>query len=154
METNLGNNQTQPPTFINRKDFLKTIMYGSATLGITACMGSCLSGCTEDITAPTNVDFTLDLTLASNSALNTVGGTVVNSGVIVARTGTNEFTAVSVQCTHEGTQVQWQQTNKQFRCPNHGATFTASGVVTAGPASKNLSTYKTTLTGTSLRVFS
>jgi len=154
MENNQGNNQTQPLAFMNRKDFLKTVMYGTAALGITACMVSCLSGCSTDTTAPSNIDFTLDLTQATNAALNTIGGSVVNSGVIVARTGTNEFTAVSIQCTHEGTQVQWQQSNNRFYCSNHGATFTSAGVVTGGPATKNLSTYKTTLTGTTLRVYS
>lgn len=153
MESTQGHHDNQP-LFMNRKEFLKTVMYGTAALGITACIGSCLSGCSDDVTAPSNVDFTLDLTLAANAALLTTGGYLVSNGIIVARTGTNQFTAVSAKCTHEGTQVAWQQSNNRFYCSNHGATFTSAGVVTGGPASKNLTQYNTTLTGNSLRVFS
>jgi len=90
----------------------------------------------------------------SSGALATNGGSLLKSGVIVARTLTGTFIAVSAACTHEGTTVQFQSANTNFYCPNHGAKFSQTGSVTNGPASKALTLYKTTLTGTSLRVTS
>lgn len=137
---------------MNRKDFLKlTGMSAGAFI-----LANCVSGCKKDDSsaAPTNVDFTLDLTASSNSSLNSPGGFVYNSGVIVAKTTAGTFIAVSSKCTHEGTTVEYQGASNQFHCPNHGANFQNDGSVKNGPASQPLQKYNTTLTGTSLRVFS
>jgi cytochrome b6-f complex iron-sulfur subunit len=86
--------------------------------------------------------------------LATNGGFLVSNRIIVARTTAGSFLAVSAICTHEGTTIQYQGSSNNFRCPNHGATFSATGQVTNGPANRPLTQYKTELTGTSLRVFS
>ncbi|MCX8491896.1 MAG: Rieske (2Fe-2S) protein [Cyclobacteriaceae bacterium] len=78
----------------------------------------------------------------------------VSNQVIVARTASGDFLAVSAICTNEGTTIQYQSGSNNFRCPNHGATFNASGQVTNGPANRPLTQFKTELIGTSLRVFS
>ena len=44
--------------------------------------------------------------------------------------------------------------NGGFYCTQHGATFTTSGVGTNSNGSKGIQAYKTTLTGTSLRIYS
>ena len=134
--------------FISRKDFLKSIVIGATAVTGIVCLAACGS---SSPTQPTNVDFTLDV---STGALATLGGSIVQNGVLVVRTTATDFIAVQAACTHEGTTINWQQANNRFKCPNHGATFTASGAVTVGPATRDLAKYNTTLTGTSLRVFS
>lgn len=137
---------------MNRKDFLAQVGLGAAAMLVPACIGG-LSSCskTNNNSAPTNVDFTLDI---STGALASNGGHLVQGAVLVARTLTGTFLAVSAACTHEGTNVNYNATGNNFICPNHGAKFSSTGSVTQGPAKTNLTQYKTTLTGTSLRVYS
>jgi len=135
---------------MNRKEFIEQV--GIGALSLPVCFGL-LAGCSKSdpVPAPANVDFTLDV---SNGALSRNGGYLVSGGVLVARTSTGNFIAVSAACTHQGTTVQYVSSQNDFYCPNHGATFSATGSVTRGPASRSLARYNTTLTGTSLRVFS
>ena len=120
-------------TTMDRKEFIR-LAGGSAGWML---ISSRLNGCSgNDVSpAPTNVDFTLDV---SSGALATNGGSLNKSGVIVAKTLSGSFIAVSAACTHEGTTVQFQSSNNNFRCPNHGAVFSASGAVVNGPATKAL----------------
>ncbi len=138
---------------MKRKDFLITAGKGVAFAGLAYCIG-CKKN-TDSPTAPqTNVDITLDLTLHSNQPLNSIGGSVVNSGIIIGRVSQSEFVAVSSGCTHQGTTVQFQLAQNQFFCPNHGSTYSLDGTVTRGPAQKSLTKYKTTFEGTNLRIYS
>ncbi len=89
----------------------------------------------------------------STGSLATNGGYLVVKGIIIARTITGGFLAVSAACTHQGTNVKYVLVNNNFHCPNHGAEFSSTGVVTKGPATTNLTQYTTVLTGTSLSVY-
>jgi cytochrome b6-f complex iron-sulfur subunit len=132
---------------MTRKDFVKLAGAGVGSV----FFAHCFAGCAKSNSAPTNVDFTLDV---STGALSKKGGYLVSNGVIVARTLSDTYIAVSVSCTHEGVSVQYLSSSNSFRCPQHGATFSSAGAVTGGPASTNLQQYKTELNGTSLHVFS
>jgi cytochrome b6-f complex iron-sulfur subunit len=138
---------------MDRKEFLTALGYSSGALIFAACLGGCKKDSTSSpsIVAPV-VDFTLDLTLPANSALNTIGGFIYSNGVIVAKTTAGNIIAVSQACTHQGTTVQFQGTNNQFFCPNHGSTFNTNGGVTLGPASSALKQYNVTITSNSVRV--
>lgn len=136
---------------MNREEFLKQL--GVAAL--LTCTGNVMFGCSsQSDPAPANADFTLDLSSSQYSTLNTVGGSVAANGIIIARLSTTEFVALSRACTHEGTAVNYRSSQKDFLCPNHGARFSTTGSVLQGPANSSLRKYNTTLTGTSLRVFS
>jgi cytochrome b6-f complex iron-sulfur subunit len=138
---------------MTRKEFIDQVGVGVAAILIPGCMGG-LSSCSNAATipaAPTNIDFTLDV---STGALSKNGGYLVSNGIVVARTAAGGFLAVSAACTHQGTTVQYISANNYFYCADHGATFSASGQVTGGPANRALTSYSTTLTGTSLRVYS
>ncbi|WP_162128219.1 QcrA and Rieske domain-containing protein [Flavobacterium phycosphaerae] len=142
---------------MTRKDFFAKVGFGAAVVLVPTCIGGLASSCSgEDegspTPAPTNVDFTLDI---STGTLAVNGGFLVHSGIVVARTNTGEFLAVSASCTHQGTNVNYNASGNKFICPNHGAQFNSTGVVTQGPASSNLTQYNTQLTdATHLRVFS
>lgn len=136
---------------MNREEFLKQLSIAA----LLTCTGEAMFGCSSQADpAPTNADFTLDLTSNQYSALNSVGGSVSANGIIIARLSTTEFVALSRSCTHEGTEVNYRSSQKDFLCPNHGARFSTTGSVLQGPAKKSLAKYNTELTGTSLRVFS
>src|ERR1700746_3429298 len=132
---------------ITRKEFIEQVGVGAAVVFVAACAGSCTKT-SNSPSGPTSVNFTVDV---STGALATNGGYLIQSGVIVARTTSGSFVAVSATCTHNGGQLYFTSSNI-FQCPLHGATFNTSGVVTGGPAPTNLQVYKTTLNGNSLRV--
>jgi cytochrome b6-f complex iron-sulfur subunit len=137
---------------MDRKEFL-------SQLGITGAavfMGACMSGCSKDSAspAPSNVDFTINLSDPANAALGSAGGFIYKNNVIIARTQSNTYIAVSQACTHEGSTVQFQGPQNRFYCPNHGATFSTAGAVTNGPATKALVSYNTQVSGTTLRIYS
>lgn len=139
---------------MTRKEFFERVGLGAATVLLPACIGGLASSCEKDGTptpAPTGVNFSLDV---STGSLATNGGYLVTNGIVVARTTSGTFLAVSASCTHEGTNVQYNASGNNFICPNHGARFNSSGTVTQGPATKSLTQYKTELTGTTLRVYS
>ncbi len=139
---------------MNRKEFLQRAATVSLVVIAAPLCGGCLSSCSSSPTAPSNVDFSVDLATTAGQALQSVGGFLVRDGVIVARTGTNEFIAFQAACTHEGGTIQWLQASNNFRCPLHGATFSKTGSVISGPTYQALQSYHTSLTGTVLRVFS
>jgi len=139
---------------MNRKEFLQKVGFGAAIALVPVCVGGIATSCSSEnptITAPTNVNFTIDV---SSGALSTNGGFLVINGIIIAKTMSGSFIAVSAACTHQGTNINYNSTNNNFICPNHGAHFNSSGVVTQGPASVNLTNYNTQLTGNMLKVYS
>lgn len=144
---------------MERNQFLALMGTGAATVFFGGCLGSCSSSGGDDDPAPNNPggstkkDFTLNLNDAANSALLTNGGHLTTNGVIVAKTAAGNYIAVSSACTHQGNPLNFESGNNQFHCNAHGSNFGLDGKVINGPAGAALKQYKTTLTGTSLRVF-
>lgn len=135
---------------MDRKEFLTLT---GMSLGAFV-LATCGVGCKKEEEETASKNFTLDLNASANAALKTNGGSIVNDGVIVARTNSGNYIAVAAACTHQGTTINYEAANSRFKCPNHGAVFNESGGVVSGPAGKALTQYKTELNGTSLRVFS
>lgn len=141
---------------MDRKEFLATLGIGAAALACAQCFAGCQSpnGAPGVPAAPTNVDFTLDLADAANSALTRSGGYLYKDGVIVAHLTSGSYVALSQVCTHQGGTVQYVASANLFHCPVHGSNFSTSGSVLNGPAATSLVMYHTSLSGTSLRVYS
>lgn len=134
-------------------------------MALSGCLGSCSSKKDDPQPpatppsgpgpSPTTVDFTLDLADPANARLNDPAfGYVYGAGgtVIVAKTTTGSYIALSAACTHQGTAVQFQAGSNNFACPTHGSQFNASGGVVNGPAASSLRAYTVTQTGTMLRI--
>lgn len=143
---------------MDRKEFFSKVGFGAAAALLPACIAGIATSCSSDNStspspapAPSGVDFILDV---STGSLTTNGGFLVTKGIVVARTNSGTYIAVSASCTHEGTNVNYNASGNNFICPNHGAQFSSTGTVTQGPANSNLKKYNTTLTGNSLRVYS
>ena len=133
---------------MDRKKFLSTLGFSAASIALASCLG----GCKKDAPSGPTVDFTFDLTQSPYTALAIPGSYLYSNGIIIANTTSGVIIAVSEACTHEGANVQYQNSNNQFYCPRHGATFNTSGAVTRGPATTNLKQYAVTVSGNSVRV--
>ena len=137
---------------MERREFLEKLGIGAAF----ALTSSCLGSCTKTDSAPTGtVDFTLDLSASANAALNANGGFIISNKVVVARDTSGNYVAATQVCSHEGNvQVSYNKASNNYMCSVHGATFDLQGKGTNANGSKGLTIYKTSLSGTSLRVFS
>jgi cytochrome b6-f complex iron-sulfur subunit len=87
--------------------------------------------------------------------LNTAGGFYLDktNNILIARTLTDEFLAVSSLCTHQQVLIDFQASNNRFYCSGHGSVFSTTGAVLNGPAAAPLKQYKTARTGNSIRIF-
>ncbi|MDB5145234.1 MAG: cytochrome b6-f complex iron-sulfur subunit [Mucilaginibacter sp.] len=144
---------------ISRKEFFAIIGAGAASTIILSCAGCSKSSQGPDngqnnVTGPTGVDFTLDLTSSANAALLSNGGYLASQGILVARTEAGAYIAVQQSCTHQNYPLVYVGSASEFYCNNHGSAFSETGVVKNSPANRNLTVYNTTLTGTSLRIYS
>lgn len=144
---------------MTRKEFFARVGFGAATVLMPACLAGLATSCSSDdssstggSSAPTPTatsNFTVDI---STGPLATNGGFIVTKGIIIARTTTGTFLAVSSSCTHEGVTLGYDKSGNQFVCPRHNSQFTSTGTVISGPAPSNLKQYQTTLSATTLTV--
>jgi cytochrome b6-f complex iron-sulfur subunit len=138
---------------MDRKEFLTLIGLGATAFVASACLNGCKP--LDTVTGPpTNVDFTLNLDDPAYGALKTNGGYIDKDGVIVARTTSGTYVAVSLACTHQGTSVTFDAGNNRFHCPSHGSNFSTTGAVINGPANSPLASYNTSLNNSSLHIYS
>ena len=138
---------------MKRNEFFSVLGVSAATVFFAPFLAGC-SKSSAGLGSGNPIDFTLDLTVAANLALMSDGGSVVKNGVIVVRTSASTYVALSDTCTHQGGTLHYDSVAGRFVCPVHGANFSTSGSVLVGPAAVALQKYNTTLTGTSLRVYS
>lgn len=142
---------------MDRKEFLSLVGVSAASALVVSCMGCSKSsdpGGQSSVNGPTGVDFTLDLTASANASLLNSGGYLANQGVLVAKTSAGAYIAVQQSCTHQNYPLIYEGSSHQFFCNNHGSAFSEKGVVLNSPANRNLTVYNTSVTGTSLRVYS
>jgi len=147
---------------VERKDFIEQVGLSAASVLIFGCMQACSKSDGPAPSKPTGsnntakpIDFTINITTNPYNSLNTAGGFYVDktTNIIIARTLTDEFLAVSSLCTHQQVLIDFQASNNRFYCSGHGSIFSTTGAVLNGPAASALKQYKTTLTGNSLRIF-
>lgn len=146
---------------MERKEFIEQVGLSAASILVFGCMQACskTGGTTQNTSnnsgGSTKIDFTINITIAPYNNLNSAGGFYVDNTnkIIIARTLSNEFIAVSSLCTHQQVTVDFQPNNNRFYCSAHGSAFNLTGAVTNGPANSALKQYKTLLTGSSLRIY-
>ncbi|MEI8279787.1 MAG: Rieske (2Fe-2S) protein [Bacteroidota bacterium] len=134
---------------MDRKDFLKAT---GALCGFAVIPAGIISSCTKQAIAGPSANFTLDLTNSANAALRSVGGSVVNSGVIVICTAANTYVALQQSCTHQGCGLGYDTSLRQLVCPCHGGRFDLNGNVVTGPPPSGLQKYTVTVSGTTITV--
>jgi len=150
---------------MERKDFIEQVGLSGAAILIFGCMQSCSKSDGPSTNTNTGgggnntstVDFTIDISKSPFDALKTNGGFYVDptTKIIIVKTNISPFEIIAVSsiCTHQQASIVYQA-NNSFYCAAHGSVFATTGAVTTGPATTALKKYQTTLTGTSLRIFS
>ncbi len=131
---------------MNRMEFIKTCSFaclGASSLG--AILQSCISA--KSISANIIED---DLVVPLSSFEMDIGNSGVNRYVIVSnnrllypicvfRLNENEYTALWMQCTHQGSELR--VFGDTLQCPSHGSEFDNTGALLNGPANKSLRTF-------------
>ena len=134
---------------MDRKDFFSKIFLGGTMLVFAPAL---LNSCGTSTPAGTTGLGSMDLTASTNAALKIVGGFVYTGTLTVIRTSTSTYAAVSRICTYNSCNVEYNETTQQFLCPCHGCLYSIKGSVIQGPATKALTVYKATLSGTTLTI--
>lgn len=126
----------------NRRDFLKTSLKTIAigSIALSAIDVKKLLAQAENSNDSSAVAKVINL--SDYPDLASVGGNATIGNLFISRTGDSKFLALSLLCTHKKCTVDY--TGSGFECPCHGSTYSATGKVTNGPATKNLKSYKTT----------
>jgi cytochrome b6-f complex iron-sulfur subunit len=151
---------TEKTDTIDRKDFMKQVGLGFGAIMLLNCLQSCSETEIPDPNPTGNgdkLDFSIDITAMENTALQSKGGFLVikSKNVIIARTLSDTWIAVSSACTHQGATINYRAASNDFYCPSHGSIFSSVGAVTKDPATSALKKYNATFTANSntLRVF-
>jgi Rieske Fe-S protein len=70
--------------------------------------------------------------------------------ICVFRFNDNEYTALWMRCTHQGTELQ--VFGDKLQCPAHGSEFTSIGGVQNGPADSRLRTFPVTIENNQIKI--
>jgi menaquinol-cytochrome c reductase iron-sulfur subunit len=79
-------------------------------------------------------------------------GVVAKTGAWLRRNPDESFTAFSVNCTHLGCPVNWEQDAEIFLCPCHGGVYTKDGDVAGGPPPRALTRYQVRRNGDDVEI--
>ena len=70
--------------------------------------------------------------------------------ICIYRSNENEFNALLMRCTHQGTELQ--AFGDHLQCPAHGSEFNSKGQVAQGPAEQNLRVFPVRVEGEKIMV--
>ena len=140
---------------MDRKDFIKDCGFAClAGLGLSAVLTSCgtakiLSGkiVNDDLVVPIS-DF-----LSKNAGYKkfvVVQNEILQYPISVYRMNENEYSALWMRCTHQGTELQ--VFGDKLQCPAHGSEFDNRGNVQNGPADVGLRTFPVTIENKELKI--
>ncbi len=79
-------------------------------------------------------------------------GKIAQSAAYVRREGIDEFVAFSVNCSHLGCPVCWEEEPSLFMCPCHGGVYYKDGSRAAGPPPRGLYKYPIRISGEHIEI--
>lgn len=159
----------------DRREFLKvagsTALFAALGISVSACGsgdavtdpgpdgGGSTNPATSGLTLSGNT-LAVDLDQASFSGLKNQGGWVAIvttlSGreikVLAVNVDGSLIRAFSAVCPHQGCDNSWRYGNEVFRCTCHGSEFANDGTRLSGPATRDLSEFSTSRSGSTLSV--
>jgi Rieske Fe-S protein len=143
---------------MDRKSFIKTC--GLACMG-AAGLAVMLEGCgtskllngkivNDDLVVPIS-DFEIKKGKKEGyKKYVIVENDILQYPVCVYRFSENEYSALWMRCTHQGTELQ--VFGDKLQCPAHGSEFTSKGVVQNGPADMKLRSFPITIENNQLKI--
>ncbi len=143
---------------MDRKDFIKTCGLACVSgAAMTIFLESC--GISKTLTGTIN-DSDLFVALSdfetkAGSEIHYKKYVIVNNDILkfpicVYRHDVKNYTALWMQCTHQGAELQVY--GDKLQCPAHGSEFNNKGEVTNSPASQNLRTFPVTVLNNQLQI--
>lgn len=143
---------------MERRNFLKSCGYACASgISVLAIVQSCTT--TKTINgAILESDLVLDLNefeiirkgQKSYREYIILQNEVLKHSICVYRFSDTDFSALYLECTHQGAELQ--VFGDKIQCPAHGAEFTNKGQVTHGPAETKLRTFPTRIENQQLKI--
>ncbi len=143
---------------MERKDFLRNCGMaclsgiGMATL-FQGCIGTkTLTGkiVADDLVVPLKDFETRNGTEVYYKKYLVVYNDILQYPICVYRLSANEYTALWMRCTHQGTELQ--VFGDKLQCPAHGSEFNNRGGVQNGPADNMLRTFPVTIHNNQLNI--
>lgn len=143
---------------MNRKDFIKSCGYactgGAAIIFLlqgcvsTKIMSGKIAG--DNLIVPLS-DFETKAGIEKHyKKYIVVQNDILQYPICVYRINENEYTALWMQCTHQGAELQ--VFGDKLQCPAHGSEFTNKGAVQGGPAEAKLRTFRVTVEARQLKI--
>lgn len=79
-------------------------------------------------------------------------GKIAQSAAYIRKEENGEFVAFSVNCSHLGCPVRWEEKPGLFMCPCHGGVYYKDGSRAAGPPPRGLYKYPVRISGEHLEI--
>ncbi|MQA89672.1 MAG: Rieske 2Fe-2S domain-containing protein [Gemmatimonas sp.] len=79
-------------------------------------------------------------------------GQVAKTAAWLRREGEASFIAFSLDCTHLGCPVRWEEQANLFMCPCHGGVYYSNGEVAGGPPPRPLTRYPVRVRGDAVEI--
>jgi Rieske Fe-S protein len=143
---------------MDRKEFLKTCAFSclagfSAITLLQSCGPSQLVN--SEIKGSDIIVSLNDFEIKKNNGIEykkyiIIHNDLLKSPICVYRFDAENYSALLMQCTHQGTELQ--VFGNKLQCTAHGSEFTNKGVVESGPADKNLRKFPVTIDGNTLKI--
>ena len=132
---------------MDRKGFLKTCGFACAGgIGLTGILQGCSTTklftgkiIADDLVVPISHFETKNGNNTYFKKYIVVQNDILQYPVCVYRVNENEYTALWMRCTHQGTELQ--VFGDRLQCPAHGSEFDNRGSVKNGPADTQLRTF-------------
>jgi cytochrome b6-f complex iron-sulfur subunit len=131
----------------NRRDFLKYVLGGGLIAWVAAILYPILSYLKPPKQAEVEVT---SVKAGKASAIEKDSGTIVRFGnkpVILLRTASGEFKALSATCTHLDCTVQYRKDMGLIWCACHNGRYDLNGRNVAGPPPRPLDEYRVVIQG-------
>lgn len=135
---------------MDRKEFIKACSFSCLSLiGVSAFLESCTN--VKQINATTEkgqLKFALSEFIEIKNEKKVIRKYIIartpalNFPIVVYRTSDTEFSALLLECTHQG--VELTVNGDLLSCSAHGSEFNNKGNVITGPADQNLKTFNVT----------
>jgi len=143
---------------MDRKNFIKSCGLACAgAVGMTTVLQGCssikiLSGkvIADDLVVPISDFETKNGNNTYFKKYIVVHNDMLQYPICVYRLNEKEYSALWMQCTHQGAELQ--VFGDKLQCPAHGSEFSSKGAVQTGPADSKLRTFAVTIENSQLKI--